>query len=136
MTVAANFRAFRGNYLIPGDTTTSISYRYRRLTRQLNKDFWATESESAHSLYGGSYGRDTAADGASDLDIAFTLPASVYHLRIDGSEVRLRRVRHEGFDPRFRLDRQTRGFANRTSRPEADAPNVTIESRLCKNSQR
>lgn len=79
MTVADDFKAFRGNYLIPGETISNISYRYRRLTRQLNRDFWATESETAHSLYVGSYGRDTAADGVSDLDIAFTLPASVYH---------------------------------------------------------
>lgn len=79
MTVADNFRAFRANYLIPSGTVSSISYRYRRITRQLNKDFWNTESETAHSLYVGSYGRDTAANGVSDLDVAFTLPNSVYH---------------------------------------------------------
>jgi hypothetical protein len=78
MTVADNFRAFRANYLIPSDTVASISYRYRRITRQLNRDFWATESEVAHSLYVGSYGRDTAANGVSDLDVAFTLPSTVY----------------------------------------------------------
>ena len=79
MGVAENFRTFRNNYLIPPATVGSISARYRRLTRQLNKDFWATESETAHSLYVGSYGRDTAALGVSDLDVAFTLPNSVYH---------------------------------------------------------
>lgn len=79
MTVADNFRAFRGNYLIPAETVTSISSRYKRITRQLNKDFWTTESDTAHSLYVGSYGRDTAANGVSDLDVAFTLPNSVYH---------------------------------------------------------
>jgi hypothetical protein len=78
MTVADNFRAFRANYLIQSATVTSISMRYRRITRQLNKDFWATDSETAHSIYVGSYGRDTAANGVSDLDVAFTLPAAVY----------------------------------------------------------
>lgn len=78
MSVADNFRAFRANYLIPSTTVGTISYRYKRITKQLNKDFWNTESETAHSLYVGSYGRDTAANGVSDLDVAFTLPNSVY----------------------------------------------------------
>lgn len=78
MSVADNFRAFRASYLIPATTVGNISYRYRRITRQLNKDFWNTESETAHSLYVGSYGRDTAANGVSDVDVAFTLPAGVY----------------------------------------------------------
>lgn len=79
MGVAENFRAFRANYLIPITTVGSISTRYKRITKQLNKDFWNTESETAHSLYVGSYGRDTAANGVSDLDVAFTLPNAVYH---------------------------------------------------------
>lgn len=79
MSVAENFRAFRASYLIPAATVESISSRYKRITRQLNTDFWATASETAHSLYVGSYGRDTAAKGVSDLDVAFTLPNEVYH---------------------------------------------------------
>ncbi|ANL47537.1 nucleotidyltransferase domain-containing protein [Rhizobium phaseoli] len=78
MGVAEDFRAFRNNYLIPLETVSSISYRYKRITKQLNKDFWATDSETAHSLYVGSYGRDTAAKGVSDLDVAFTLPNTLY----------------------------------------------------------
>ena len=79
MGVAENFKAFRANYLIPTDTISSISVRYKRITKQLNKTFWNTESETSHSLYVGSYGRDTATNGVSDLDIAFELPNSVYH---------------------------------------------------------
>jgi hypothetical protein len=79
MGVADNFKAFRANYLIPSATVSDISYRYKRITKQLNKDFWNTESEAAHSLYVGSYGRDTAAKGVSDLDVAFTLPNTIYH---------------------------------------------------------
>jgi hypothetical protein len=79
MSVADNFRAFRAAYLIPSTTVSSISARCKRLTKQLNKDFWNTESETAHSLYVGSYGRDTASRGVSDLDVAFTLPNSIYH---------------------------------------------------------
>ena len=79
VSVADDFRAFRGNYLIPAATVGTISYRYRRITRQLNTDFWNTNSEVSHSLYVGSYGRDTAAKGVSDLDVSFHLPNAIYH---------------------------------------------------------
>lgn len=77
--VGDEFARFKDNYNIPSDKISSISYRYRRITRQLNTDFWNTTSENAHSLYVGSYGRDTAAKGVSDLDIGFILPNAVYH---------------------------------------------------------
>lgn len=79
MGVAEEFTRFKDNYNIGKELISSISYRYRRITSRLNKDFWDTDSEAAHSLYVGSYGRDTAAKGLSDLDIGFLLPASVYH---------------------------------------------------------
>jgi len=78
MGVAENFRAFRDGYVIGQDQMDSISYRYKRITRQLNTDFWDTQSETAHSLYIGSYGRDTAAKGVSDIDIYFRLPNALY----------------------------------------------------------
>jgi hypothetical protein len=56
----------------------TISSRYKAITKRLNKDFWTTESETSHSLYVGSYGRNTAIQGFSDLDILFQLPYSVY----------------------------------------------------------
>lgn len=79
MGVGEDFSRFKDGYNIDASTMASISYRYRRITRQLNKDFWNTESETAHSLYVGSYGRDTAARGLSDLDVGFVLPNSLYH---------------------------------------------------------
>lgn len=78
MGVPEQFIKFRSEYLIDSGLMSNISYRYRRITRQLNTDFWATTSDSSHSLYIGSYGRDTAAKGVSDIDIYFRLPASVY----------------------------------------------------------
>jgi len=78
MGVGEDFLKFRNCYLIGQDQMNSISLRYKRITRQLNRDFWQTESETAHSLYIGSYGRDTAATGVSDIDIYFRLPPSVY----------------------------------------------------------
>lgn len=78
MGVGEDFAKFKDVYNIDAETMGSISYRYRRITRQLNSDFWATNSETSHSLYVGSYGRDTAAKGLSDLDVGFTLPPSLY----------------------------------------------------------
>ena len=79
MGVGDDFSKFRDNYQITAELIGSISYRYKRITKQLNKDFWNTDSDTSHSLYVGSYGRDTAAKGISDLDIAFVLPNAVYH---------------------------------------------------------
>jgi hypothetical protein len=56
----------------------TISDRYKAITRRLNSDFWTTNSDTAHSLYVGSYGRNTAIQGFSDLDMIFQLPYSVY----------------------------------------------------------
>ena len=56
----------------------TISNRYKAITRRLNSDFWTTGSDTAHSLYVGSYGRNTAVRGFSDLDMLFQLPYSVY----------------------------------------------------------
>lgn len=78
MGVGEDFATFKNNYNIDAELIGSISYRYKRITKQLNKDFWNTDSDTAHSLYVGSYGRDTAAKGVSDLDTAFTLPYAEY----------------------------------------------------------
>ena len=56
----------------------SIATRSGNITRRLNTDFWATTSDTSHSLYVGSYGRNTAISGISDVDLIFQLPYSVY----------------------------------------------------------
>jgi hypothetical protein len=62
-----------------------ISRRCRRITRRVNTDFWSTTSDTAHSLYAGSYGRNTAIEGFSDLDMICELPYQVYQ-RYDGHQ--------------------------------------------------
>ena len=76
MGLADWFRTFCGNIQVQDGGT--ISSRYRTITRRLNTDFWDTTSETAHSLYVGSYGRNTATKGFSDLDMIFQLPYAVY----------------------------------------------------------
>jgi len=78
MGVAEEFVQFKNAYNIDTDLISSISYRYQRITGQLNKDFRSTDSKTANRLYVGSYGRDTSAKGISDLDMAYLLPASLY----------------------------------------------------------
>lgn len=78
MGVAEDFQKFRTNYLVPSDAISTISYRYKRITAQLNHDFRKLDSDVAYSMYSGSYGRDTAAKGISDLDVVYTLPSTLY----------------------------------------------------------
>lgn len=76
MGLADWFSRFCSNIQVRDGGT--ISYRYKRITRQLNTDFWNTTSETSHSLYVGSYGRNTAIKGFSDLDMVFELPSKLY----------------------------------------------------------
>ena len=68
--------------VISAEQRSAISRRYKRITRAINREFWGTESETAHSFYVGSYGRGTAID-TSDIDILVELPRDVYN-RYDG----------------------------------------------------
>ena len=76
MGLADWFSAFCGNIQVQDGGT--ISSRYKTITRRLNTDYWDTNSETSHSLYVGSYGRNTAIQGFSDLDMNFRLPTLVY----------------------------------------------------------
>jgi len=77
LNVGDTFRSFCKNILIPSSTNDDIRYRYKRITKQLNKDFWNYDSDTLHSLYVGSYGRDTDII-VSDIDILFWLPYNEY----------------------------------------------------------
>ena len=76
MGLADWFRTFCANIQVQDGGT--ISSRYRTITHRLNADFWNTESYTSHSLYVGSYGRKTAIQGFSDLDMIFQLPSYLY----------------------------------------------------------
>ena len=76
MALADWFSTFCSNLQIRDGGT--IATRSGNITRRLNTDFWSTTSDSSHSLYVGSYGRNTAISGFSDFDLIFQLPYSVY----------------------------------------------------------
>ncbi len=77
MGLAEWFQEFCNNIQVKDGVTISI--RYKNITRRLNTDFWNTASDTSHSLYVGSYGRNTAIQGFSDLDMVFELPSFLYH---------------------------------------------------------
>lgn len=76
MSLAEWFSSFCSTLTVKDGGT--ISTRYKNITKRLNTDFWSTTSDTSHSLYVGSYGRNTATQGFSDLDIIFQLPYSEY----------------------------------------------------------
>lgn len=76
MALADWFSTFCSNFQIRDGG--SIATRYGNITRRLNTDYWTTTSDTAHSLYVGSYGRNTAIAGISDVDMIFQLPYSEY----------------------------------------------------------
>lgn len=73
---ASSFRCFCGDLAV--DNAPEISTRYKAITRRLNIDFWDSLSETNHSHYVGSYGRDTAIRDFHDLDVLFQLPTRYY----------------------------------------------------------
>ena len=96
MGVANWFSTFCRNIQVKNKDT--ISKRYKAITKRLNTDFWRTDSETSHSLQVGSYGRNTAIDGTSDVDMVFQLPDSVYvqynKYRSNGQSALLQAVRN------------------------------------------
>ena len=83
MNVQKAFEKFLANLRIAD--TTKISRRYKSITKLLNRKYWDSDSETANSLQVGSYGRGTATEGISDLDMIMTLPPAVKN-RIDKHE--------------------------------------------------
>lgn len=77
MSVSENFKMFCSNLRMSDTVVSNVQYRYKRITKQLNADFRDLNSDTAYSLYVGSYGRGTAIH-VSDIDMIIELPYSVY----------------------------------------------------------
>ena len=65
--------------IIDAATRSLISMRYKTITKAVNKEFWNSISDTAHSRYVGSYGRGTAIS-VSDLDVLVELPQNEFVL--------------------------------------------------------
>ncbi len=77
MSISTKFETFNNNIRISQDNQNKISSRYKQITKRLNLDFYGSDSETNHSLYVGSYGRDTDIH-VSDVDMLFQLSYKVY----------------------------------------------------------
>ena len=76
MSDGSLFETFRRSLSVRN--ADDISAKYANITARLNQDFWGIDDDTRHSLQVGSYGRKTAIDGVSDLDMVFELPAANY----------------------------------------------------------
>jgi hypothetical protein len=93
MSVSEDFDQFNRNLRVSNQEV--IRRRYRTITKRLNIDYWDSTSETDHSLYVGSYGRNTAIDGFSDLDVMMRLPDDVwlqYHRYVGNGQSALLQV--------------------------------------------
>ena len=75
--VSGAFKTFCGELHFSDDELSKIIDRYHSITGRINIDYWGSSSSDLHSLYVGSYGRDTEIF-ASDIDMLVQLPYSVY----------------------------------------------------------
>jgi hypothetical protein len=76
MGVAENFEKFCNDLRIGSSKRSIISTRYNAICTRLNKDFWNMETTQG-GRYIGSFGRETANDRVSDIDMLFELPNSL-----------------------------------------------------------
>lgn len=77
MTIPSSFEQFCKNLKMEYSTISTIRDRYQRITKCINLHYWNSDSIYNHSLYVGSYGRDTEI-WSSDIDIIVQLPYSTY----------------------------------------------------------
>lgn len=89
MRISDDFKTFLDNIKI--DNAATIGSRYGEVTAALNKEFRDTESKTANSLQVGSYGRWTAINGISDLDMIYVMPAGKWEDYKDGRQYELLR---------------------------------------------
>lgn len=77
------------------DNLDEIHSRRNEITRALNKDFRDSSSTTHNRYYIGSFGRNTAIRGVSDLDLMYILPISLKdgYLGAGGAVKALNRVR-------------------------------------------
>ena len=76
MRTSEIFDALLANLKV-GDTATTVGARRDEITKSLNKDFRSKDGDTAHKLMVGSYGRHTAVNGVSDLDMIYILPSDI-----------------------------------------------------------
>lgn len=77
ISVSSDFERFCRNLRMSDSVVSNVQSRYHAITRRVNQDYWDSSSDTAHSLYVGSYGRGTSIY-TSDIDIVVELPWTEY----------------------------------------------------------
>jgi hypothetical protein len=77
MSVSTYFKEFSDKLLIGSIARSRYSTRYLAICRRLNIDFWGHNVTSG-GRYIGSYGRNTANNWFSDIDMLFEMPWTEY----------------------------------------------------------
>lgn len=77
MSVSEYFSTFCTNLRMSSETVEKISSRYKQITKRINLDYRNNTSETAYSLFVGSYGRGTEI-WTSDIDMIVQLPYETY----------------------------------------------------------
>lgn len=67
------FEVKKYDNVITKETREQIAKRYHKIIKTVNREFWSIDSDTAHGLYVGSYGRGTAVD-VSDIDMLVEIP--------------------------------------------------------------
>lgn len=75
--VANMFETFCNNLRFLASDQSTISTRYKQITKRINIDYYSSLSDTTHSFYVGSYGRDTEIS-TSDIDMLVVLPYETY----------------------------------------------------------
>lgn len=77
MSLADWFSTFCDSIRISDSDESTIRNRYHQITKRINLDYYDSTSQTAYSLYVGSYGRDTEIY-TSDIDMLVELPYATY----------------------------------------------------------
>lgn len=95
--VGTAFERFCSSLKMDESDQKAISTRYHSITRRINNDYWGSSSDVTHSLYVGSYGRDTEIF-SSDIDMLIQLPYETYakynNYSSNGQSALLQEVKH------------------------------------------
>jgi len=84
MSIAEDFTQFLINIRVKNDE--KISQRYGEITSALNQEFRDSDSKTSNNLQVGSYGRWTAINGISDLDMLYIVPARYWDTYKDNGQ--------------------------------------------------
>lgn len=79
MTISQAFDQLDRNLCVSMSTRNLISNRHNNIAKRVNYDFRGLSGSTSNTRYVGSYGRGTAIEGISDIDMLMVLPYDTYY---------------------------------------------------------